>query len=218
MRQWHYFIFIIIATIMQLLLFLLCSIHTKVTHYTCRGPHLDWSRRLPLCWDNSELCNKLGHCRGHHIPPDLSDLRIALTALECCVCRRMSRYYSIFIARPCSHRGTTTTTTTRIIKMAQNTNSLATTMTSSTRRWRSGSSGNDDGSLDNKITQRRREDHKHCVTLVQRRDYEGYLCGLLLPSVAARESYFAICALNVEIASIKDNSRLVTGWRQQQYR
>ena len=114
----------------------------------------------------------------------------------------MSRYYYSIVAGPCNshHRNANAT---RIVKM----------MTSAllTRRWSSGGRGiNDVGS--GSISQRRKEDHHHCVTLVQKRDYEGYLCGLLLPSAAARESYFAIRALNVEIASIKDtSSRLVTG-------
>jgi len=50
---------------------------------------------------------------------------------------------------------------------------------------------------------RRKEDHVGCVELVQTRDYEGYLCGLLLPK-SAREHYFALRAFNIEIASIKD--------------
>eukprot|EP00521_Asterionellopsis_glacialis_P017564 CAMPEP_0195295606 /NCGR_PEP_ID=MMETSP0707-20130614/17690_1 /TAXON_ID=33640 /ORGANISM="Asterionellopsis glacialis, Strain CCMP134" /LENGTH=354 /DNA_ID=CAMNT_0040356865 /DNA_START=274 /DNA_END=1338 /DNA_ORIENTATION=+ len=47
------------------------------------------------------------------------------------------------------------------------------------------------------------EDHAHCVQVVQQRDREGYVCGLLMPS-HARQAYFAIRAFNVEIASIKD--------------
>jgi hypothetical protein len=46
-------------------------------------------------------------------------------------------------------------------------------------------------------------DFDYCVDLVHDRDREGYLCGLLMPH-AARRSYFAIRALNVELASIKD--------------
>ena len=84
------------------------------------------------------------------------------------------------------------------------------------RRWNSSSSGGGVGRGINdvgyeSISQRRKDDRDHCVTLVQKRDYEGYLCGLLLPSAASRESYFAIRALNVEVAGIKDASRLVTG-------
>lgn len=84
------------------------------------------------------------------------------------------------------------------------------------RIWNSSSSGGGVGRGINDVgyespSQRRKDDHDHCVTLVQKRDYEGYLCGLLLPSAASRESYFAIRALNVEVAGIKDASRLVTG-------
>eukprot|EP00559_Dactyliosolen_fragilissimus_P009622 CAMPEP_0184864826 /NCGR_PEP_ID=MMETSP0580-20130426/16111_1 /TAXON_ID=1118495 /ORGANISM="Dactyliosolen fragilissimus" /LENGTH=547 /DNA_ID=CAMNT_0027363747 /DNA_START=194 /DNA_END=1837 /DNA_ORIENTATION=- len=54
----------------------------------------------------------------------------------------------------------------------------------------------------------RKSDHAHAVDLVRARDFEGYLCGLLMPS-NARESYFAIRAFNVEIASIKDGGGVV---------
>ena len=46
-----------------------------------------------------------------------------------------------------------------------------------TRRWNSGSSGNDDandGSDIKKIAERRKQDHGHCVEMVRTRDYEGY--------------------------------------------
>ena len=59
-------------------------------------------------------------------------------------------------------------------------------------------------------TAQRQSDHKHCVELVQNRDMEGYLCGLLMPS-SSREAYFALRAFNVEIASIKDASKLIGG-------
>lgn len=59
-------------------------------------------------------------------------------------------------------------------------------------------------------TEQRKADHKHCVELVQTRDMEGYLCGLLMPS-SSREAYFALRAFNVEIASIKDASKLIGG-------
>jgi len=49
------------------------------------------------------------------------------------------------------------------------------------------------------------KDFRYCVELVQNRDRESYLCGLLMPS-DARKSYFAIRAWNVELASIKDGS------------
>mmetsp|Transcript_10876 Transcript_10876/g.25343 ORF Transcript_10876/g.25343 Transcript_10876/m.25343 type:complete len:455 (-) Transcript_10876:48-1412(-) len=49
------------------------------------------------------------------------------------------------------------------------------------------------------------KDFRYCVDLVQNRDRESYLCGLLMPS-DARKSFFAIRAWNVELASIKDGS------------
>lgn len=49
------------------------------------------------------------------------------------------------------------------------------------------------------------KDFKYCVDLVQNRDRESYLCGLLMP-YEARKAYFAIRAWNVELASIKDSS------------
>jgi len=51
----------------------------------------------------------------------------------------------------------------------------------------------------------RKQDFDYCVDLVQNRDREGYLCGLLMP-YESRRSYFAIRAFNVELASIKDGS------------
>ena len=50
-----------------------------------------------------------------------------------------------------------------------------------------------------------KKDFEYCVDLVQNRDREGYLCGLLMPH-SSRRSYFAIRALNVELASVKDGS------------
>lgn len=41
---------------------------------------------------------------------------------------------------------------------------------------------------------------------VRRGDYEGFLCGLFVPS-AAHEAYFALRALNIELASIRDSTR-----------
>ena len=41
---------------------------------------------------------------------------------------------------------------------------------------------------------------------VRRGDYEGYLCGLFMPS-ASREAYFAIRALNIEVAGVRDAAR-----------
>jgi len=73
----------------------------------------------------------------------------------------------------------------------------------------SGSSANGDGKFQYPEEQRK-SDHEHCVEMVRTRDMEGYLCGLLMP-VSAREAYFALRAFNVEIASIKDASRLMGG-------
>jgi len=60
--------------------------------------------------------------------------------------------------------------------------------------------------------EQRKQDHKHCIEMVQNRDFEGYLCGLLMPS-SSQEAYFALRAFNVEIASIKDASQLIGGRR-----
>jgi phytoene/squalene synthetase len=51
----------------------------------------------------------------------------------------------------------------------------------------------------------RKNDFDYCVDLVQSRDRESYLCGLLMP-YEARQSYFSIRAFNVELASVKDGS------------
>jgi NADH dehydrogenase [ubiquinone] 1 alpha subcomplex assembly factor 6 len=57
-------------------------------------------------------------------------------------------------------------------------------------------------------TQLARNDISYCVNLVRERDFDqGYICGLLLPK-EARNSYFAMRALNVELASIKDTSAM----------
>jgi len=77
------------------------------------------------------------------------------------------------------------------------------------RRWSSSSSASNSPS-DEYTAEQRKQDHKHCVEMVQTRDMEGYLCGLLMPS-SAREAYFALRAFNVEIASIKDASQLIGG-------
>nr|XP_056710516.1 NADH dehydrogenase (ubiquinone) complex I, assembly factor 6 [Euleptes europaea] len=47
------------------------------------------------------------------------------------------------------------------------------------------------------------EEGGYCVELVRKRDYEGYLCSLLLPA-ESRSSVFALRAFNVELAQIKD--------------
>lgn len=52
----------------------------------------------------------------------------------------------------------------------------------------------------------KKKDFEYCVDIVQNRDRESYLCGLLMPS-KARKSYFAIRAFNAELASIKDGSQ-----------
>ncbi len=44
----------------------------------------------------------------------------------------------------------------------------------------------------------------YCVDLVKRRDYEGFLCTLLLPHVARRAA-FAVRAFNVEVASVRES-------------
>ena len=50
-----------------------------------------------------------------------------------------------------------------------------------------------------------RKDFEYCVNLVQNRDRESYLCGLLMPQ-KSRRSYFAVRAFNAELASIKEGS------------
>ncbi|XP_045416690.1 NADH dehydrogenase (ubiquinone) complex I, assembly factor 6 isoform X1 [Lemur catta] len=46
-------------------------------------------------------------------------------------------------------------------------------------------------------------DH-YCLELLRKRDYEGYLCSLLLPA-ESRSSAFAVRAFNVELAQVKDS-------------
>lgn len=46
-----------------------------------------------------------------------------------------------------------------------------------------------------------KDDLKYCVELVQKRDYDAYICGLLLQD-SAKPAYFASRALNVEVGSI----------------
>lgn len=50
-----------------------------------------------------------------------------------------------------------------------------------------------------------KKDFRYSVDLVQNRDRESYLCGLLMP-YNSRRSYFAIRAWNIELASIKDSN------------
>jgi hypothetical protein len=48
-----------------------------------------------------------------------------------------------------------------------------------------------------------KSDHSHCLRLVESRDRESFLCGLLLSSKSdVQKPYFAIRAFNVEVASI----------------
>ena len=56
-----------------------------------------------------------------------------------------------------------------------------------------------------------KDDDAYCVDLVQRRDREAYLCGLLVPAGAHRRAFFALRAWNVELASIKDQQRPTDG-------
>jgi len=51
-----------------------------------------------------------------------------------------------------------------------------------------------------------RSDDDHCLALVRSRDYESYLVGLL-QSQKACPSYFAVRALNVEVATVRDSLR-----------
>jgi NADH dehydrogenase [ubiquinone] 1 alpha subcomplex assembly factor 6 len=54
-------------------------------------------------------------------------------------------------------------------------------------------------------------DYAHCMAVVRQADLSAFLCGLSLPH-AVRQSYYAIRALNVELASIPDHtSRPETG-------
>jgi NADH dehydrogenase [ubiquinone] 1 alpha subcomplex assembly factor 6 len=56
-----------------------------------------------------------------------------------------------------------------------------------------------------KNKQQSKKDFEYCVDLVQNRDRETYISGLLMPA-SSRHAYFAIRAFNVELASIKDGS------------
>jgi NADH dehydrogenase [ubiquinone] 1 alpha subcomplex assembly factor 6 len=51
-----------------------------------------------------------------------------------------------------------------------------------------------------------KSDHSHCLRLVETRDREGFLCGLLLSSkFEIQKPYFAIRAFNIEVASIANS-------------
>ena len=45
----------------------------------------------------------------------------------------------------------------------------------------------------------------YCVDLVKQKDFENYLCGLLVPS-DAKAAYFAVRAFNVELATVRDQT------------
>ncbi|XP_071410232.1 NADH dehydrogenase (ubiquinone) complex I, assembly factor 6 isoform X3 [Pithys albifrons albifrons] len=56
-----------------------------------------------------------------------------------------------------------------------------------------------------------------CAELVRKRDYEGFLCSLLLPA-DSRTSAFALRAFNVELAQIKDSvTQKTTGLMRMQF-
>ncbi|XP_061227020.1 NADH dehydrogenase (ubiquinone) complex I, assembly factor 6 isoform X2 [Neopsephotus bourkii] len=58
---------------------------------------------------------------------------------------------------------------------------------------------------------------QYCAELVRKRDYEGFLCSLLLPA-ESRTSAFALRAFNVELAQIKDSiSQKTTGLMRMQF-
>uniref|UniRef100_A0A670KEE0 NADH:ubiquinone oxidoreductase complex assembly factor 6 n=1 Tax=Podarcis muralis TaxID=64176 RepID=A0A670KEE0_PODMU len=48
------------------------------------------------------------------------------------------------------------------------------------------------------------EGERYCMELLRKRDYEGFLCSLLLPA-ECRRSAFALRAFNVELAQIKES-------------
>ncbi|KAM3840812.1 NADH dehydrogenase (ubiquinone) complex I, assembly factor 6 isoform 1-T1 [Vipera latastei] len=47
-------------------------------------------------------------------------------------------------------------------------------------------------------------EERYCLDLLRKRDYEGFLCALLLPA-ESRASVFALRAFNVELAQIRDS-------------
>ncbi|XP_065524697.1 NADH dehydrogenase (ubiquinone) complex I, assembly factor 6 isoform X2 [Lathamus discolor] len=60
-------------------------------------------------------------------------------------------------------------------------------------------------------------DVQYCAELVRKRDYEGFLCSLLLPA-ESRTSAFALRAFNVELAQIKDSiTQKTTGLMRMQF-
>lgn len=88
---------------------------------------------------------------------------------------------------------------------------LSTSSTSS----KSEDDSTNNSSISTSENQQRKSDHHYCVELVQTRDKEAYLCGLLMPA-HCRESYFAIRAFNVELASVKDGGGLFGSRRRGQ--
>jgi len=70
---------------------------------------------------------------------------------------------------------------------------------------RENSSSSSSSSPRNTQTNLSKADFDYCVDLIQNRDREAYLCGLLMPA-EARKAYFAVRAFNVELASIKSGS------------
>ncbi|XP_073924967.1 NADH dehydrogenase (ubiquinone) complex I, assembly factor 6 isoform X2 [Castor canadensis] len=57
----------------------------------------------------------------------------------------------------------------------------------------------------------------YCLELLRKRDYENYLCSLLLPA-ESRSSAFALRAFNVELAQVKDSvSEKTTGLMRMQF-
>ncbi|XP_072185029.1 NADH dehydrogenase (ubiquinone) complex I, assembly factor 6 isoform X1 [Excalfactoria chinensis] len=58
---------------------------------------------------------------------------------------------------------------------------------------------------------------QYCAELLRKRDYEGFLCSLLLPA-ESRTSAFALRAFNVELAQIKDSiTQKTTGLMRMQF-
>lgn len=47
---------------------------------------------------------------------------------------------------------------------------------------------------------------QYCVNEVKKFNYEHYVIGLLIPSLPARKTFFALRSLNIELASIIDSS------------
>jgi NADH dehydrogenase [ubiquinone] 1 alpha subcomplex assembly factor 6 len=108
-----------------------------------------------------------------------------------------SRWYS----------STTSSTTTSSIttKTETSTNNINQRSPFSTVHGRRLSSTTTSSSSPSSVSKLKKIDFEYCVELVQNRDRESYVCGLLLPH-ESRKAYFAVRAYNVELASIKDGS------------